>query len=164
LRILVNIIILLLYLIEPGILYAGDWHLLDADYLGLEYREHRNYRDDYFPEYTTIEGECRGITKLEEDSKECFKYGANVLFNLNLITIPGITNIFWRNDVNMDATNKQVRHVGWNWEAGFPVGDKIELFHHHYSRHILDSDPQVNRGFPLRDEYVVKFNLYRRDK
>jgi hypothetical protein len=133
--------------------------LLDVDYIGLEYKKHENYRDPYFPEYETVSGECTGYTVLGTTSDECMSYGAAALFDLSLIR-KGSYGLVWRNILDMDATNKQVRQVGWDWELGFLLGPKIELFHRHHSRHVLE-DARENRTYPLRDEVVVRFNLYR---
>jgi len=156
--VLLFIYLMILFGIKCAQAQPSEFHLLELDYMGMEYRQHRNYRDAFFPQYTTISGECT-------ESNECFKYGANALFDLNLVRYDNY-RLFWRNDVNMDATNRQVRHVGWRWELGFPIiPDKLELFTRHYSRHVLDADIPDNvipPRYPLRDEYVLKMNFYNR--
>lgn len=147
---------------------AAELHLLELDKLSMEYRQVRNYRDAYFPEYETIEGECVATKPDGTASTECFKYGANLLFDLDLIKYDKY-KMFWRNDLQMDATNRQVRHVAWRWELGLPlVFDKdrtaIEVFTRHHSRHLLDSDSQVEQRYPLRDEYVIRLNFYEKSK
>lgn len=150
-----KLFITLLLLFLSDIALGKEIFVLELDSLDIKYRKHVNYRDSYFPEYETIDNEC---TK----STECMKFGANALFNINVIRINNY-NLFWRNDIMMDSTNKQVRHVGWDYEVGLPlVPDKIEMYYHHESRHILE---QANHArFPLRDEYVINFNIYKRDK
>lgn len=136
---------------------SSNFKLIELQSMGMEYRHIRNYRDAYFPKYETIEGKCVGST-------ECFKYGANALFDLDLFKYKQY-GIFWRNDVHMDATNKQVRHVGWHWEVGFPlVPEKLEVFTRHHSRHVLESEPQIEQNYPLRDEYIMRLNFYKRKK
>ena len=142
-------------------LHATEWRLLEADYLYMEYRRHHNYVDSYMPQYDVVEGDCKRST-------ECFRIGASALFGLTVIQLPiSIQNtpvsIFWRNDVHTDGTSRQVRHVGWFWEAGFPIGDKIEIFQRHHSRHVMEEKIE-DRRFPLRDEYVVRFKLLDRSK
>lgn len=131
---------------------AGEIKLLEIDSFSIQYRKHVNYRDEFFHDLETINNEC---TK----SSECMKFGANALFDLTALRYKDY-HLFWRNDVAMDATNRQVRHVSWDWEAGFNILPKnqVEVFHHHESRHMLDDSSSVKK-FPLRDEYVVKFNF-----
>lgn len=147
---------LLLFLLS-SISYA-QVKVVELDKMSMEYRYHRNYRDAFFPQYETIEGHCTV-------SSECFRYGANVQFDLNLVRVKEY-KLFWRNDVMMDATNKQVRHVGWFWEAGTVLYhnslSNIEAFIRHESRHILDDEPQTVQRYPIRDEYVLKINFYQR--
>lgn len=162
------LIMLLCLLCHKAQAQEQQFHLLELDKLSMEYRQVRNYRDAYFPQYETIEGECVALNSDGSNSVECFKYGANMLFDLDLIKY-GKYGMFWRNDIQMDATNRQVRHVGWKWELGFPLlFDKdrtaLEVFTRHHSRHLLDSDPQVDQKYPLRDEYVVRLNFYERNK
>ena len=154
-----KLLIILGLLTTPS--YSQEFRLLDLDYLGLEYITHVNYRDSYFLEYETLDRQC-------VKSTECFKYGANALFDITLVQLPYQLqqvpfSLFWRNDVKMDATNKQVRQVGWLWEIGIPIGKHVELFHRHHSRHVLENT-NSQFGFPLRDEYVVKLNIYKRSK
>lgn len=135
--------------------YFKSFHLMEIDSFDMEYRTHVNYRDAYFPKYETIDGKCT-------QSEECMKYGANALFDLDIISYKNY-GLFWRNDVSMDATNKQVRHVAWDWEIGIPFTKHFELFRHHQSRHVLDdSVPETADRFPLRDEYVIKLKFYER--
>jgi hypothetical protein len=128
--------------------------------MGIEYKKHTNYRDPYFTEYETVDGVCTGQTEEGLRSEECMAYGAAALFNLSLLTV-GNSSIFWRNEVDMDATNKQVRQVGWFWEAGLSVQKKLEIQYRHHSRHVLeDTVGDGSRQFPLRDEIAIRLNLY----
>lgn len=138
---------------------TGNWRLLDLDELDMEYREIRNLRDPYFPSYNTVEQTCSGTKADGTPSGECWKYGANVLFNLNLVEYKKAARLFWRNNVGMDATNRQVRRVGWHWEFGVPLGDRVEVFSRHHSQHWLDGE-NPDQKYPLRDEYVIKLKFF----
>jgi hypothetical protein len=139
------------------------YRLLSADRVGMEYRQHVNYRDPFFPEFETIGGNCAGVKPDGTPSSECFAYGASALIDLTLLQLPNLTRIFWRNDLQMDATNKQVRYAGWKWELGLTLIPRVQLFQRHHSRHILEKETpsSVNR-FPLRDEYVLAIDFYKR--
>lgn len=155
-------IIFLLFLMSNK-LFAVEYHLLELDKLSLEYKQHRNYRDAYFPQYETVEGEC---TK----SKECMKYGAGLNFDLNVLRVFD-KSLSWKNTVDMDATNRQVRQVGWRWEAGLFLG-KVDIFYRHHSRHLMEGQTEQYTSFgelepikyPLRDEYIFRMNFYERKK
>lgn len=141
----------------PGL----DLHFMELEKIDLDYKEVKNYRDDYFPQYETINGQCTGYTATGERSTECMQYGAAIGFDINAIRT-SLTTVQWRNTVDMDATNKQVRQVGWNWELGLTLGPRMEIFEHHHSRHMLD-DSGIDK-YPLRDEYVLRFHIYQRGK
>lgn len=153
---------LAMLLLLSGTALGTEFRLLDPDYLGLEYRRHQNYRDSFFQKYEVIEGECT-------EGKECFTFGASLLFDLTVLQLPlsiqGVPlSLYWKNDIIMDSTQRQVRQVGWKWELGIPVGKHLEFFQRHHSRHVLE-DTNSQFGFPLRDEYVIRFNiLNRRDR
>jgi len=133
-----------------------QFHVMELDNFSMMYRQHVNYRDAYFPAYETIDREC---TK----SEECMKFGANALFDLTIISYKRY-GLFWRNDIIMDATNRQVRHVAWDWQIGMPITKYFEIYHHHTSRHILEEERPTTQRFPLRDEYVLKMKFYERYK
>lgn len=146
-------------LMITGTLNASEWRLLDLDYFTMEHRRHINYRDAYFSKLETIEGECTR-------SKECFTQGVSALFGLTILQIPlsiqdTPISVFWRNNVHTDATQRQVRQVGWEWEVGVPIGNSIEVFKRHHSIHVME-DKNEDHRFPLRDEYVVKVQFYKR--
>lgn len=153
--------LLTLTLLLTSVSEAAELRLLDLDYLGMEYRKHVNYRDSYYHDYEIVDGKC-------SFQSECFGYGANILFDFTLVQFPLNINyepvrLFWRNDVGMDSTNKQVRQVGWLYEFGLALGKDIELFTRHHSRHVLEAE-NTYYGFPLRDEYVIRFNIYERKR
>lgn len=139
---------------------GSSWRLLDLDYVGMRYVQVRNLRDPYFPEFDTIEGECTGTKEDGTRSTECWRYGADVLFNINVLQIPKIGQIFWRNDVGMNATTSQVRHVNWHWKAGVDFG-KFEFGTEHWSRHCMECNvPPNSHNYPLQDFYYLEFSLY----
>ena len=130
---------------------AGELRLLEADYVGLEGSQIDSYRNPYMPDYTTGSG------------GEEWRYGAAALFDICILCYDDL-RLFWNNRAYTYGTDRQVRHVGWYWEAGINIWpDKITVFHRHHSEHCMECEgPAKGRGFPLLDEYVVRFDLYRR--
>lgn len=128
--------------------YAGDFKLLNADYVGMEYSKILYLRDPYMPEYTSH----------RQENEEQWRYGAAALVDLHLIQYKDF-ELYWNNRVHMDATGDQVRHVGWYWEFGSNLGtEKLDVFYRHHSRHVME-DINEDVRFPVRDEYTVRFNL-----
>lgn len=162
-------ILIMLALLLCSKLHAEEFHVLELKDLSMEYKQHRNYRDSYFPQYETINGHCAGYNNDGTLSTECMTYGAGVNFDLSIVKFKAM-DLFWNNKVDMDATNRQVRQVGWDWEVG-PKFDKVSVFYHHHSRHLMESATVYNEGsldeqkikYPLRDEYVIRFNFYHKD-
>lgn len=143
------IVVVLLLLPVTG--QSTEWRLLEADYVGMEGSRVDAYRNPYMPEYTTGSGD------------EEWRYGAAALFDLCILCYKD-WRLFWNNRAYTYGTNKQVRHVGWYWEAGINIWpDKLTIFQRHHSEHCMECEgPAEGRGFPLLDEYVVRFDLYRR--
>jgi hypothetical protein len=139
------------------------YRLLSADRVGVEYRQHVNYRDPYFAEYETIGGNCTGVRADGTPSQECMQFGATAIVDVTLLQLPSLTRFFWRNNFEMDSTNRQVRYAGWQWELGLTLIPKVQLFHRHHSRHVLEKETPANvNRFPLRDEYVISVDFYKR--
>lgn len=82
-------------------------------------------------------------------------------FNLDLVRADG-WSLYWHNQVHTEGTESQLRSVGWRWEAGVNLGDKLEIFHEHHSRHLMDVTGETR--FPLYNAYGIKIIMYREDK
>jgi hypothetical protein len=137
--------------------FYSNWRLLDLDYFGMTYKEVINYRDAYFPEFTTIDRQCTGPILPDSTKRECWILGADAMFDINIFAIPNVLQVYFRNDVNMHMTTRQVRQVGWQWEYGVDLG-KIEFSHKHHSSHYLDGASDYE--FLLYDVYKVTFNIH----
>ncbi len=130
---------------------AQELRLLEADYVGLEGSKVKTLRDPYIPEHTT--GDNNG---------EEWDYGAAMMIDLCLLCI-GDWKAFWNNRVHTHGTDSQVRHVGWYWELGVDLyPDRVRIFHRHHSQHCMECEGTPTREYPLLDEYVVQFDMFRR--
>lgn len=116
----------------------------------MEYWKTQNNQDPYWP-YQDPQGATR----------EHWQDGAATTFNLNLVRFQDYS-LYWRNYVHMDDTNRQVRQVGWQWEAGVSMADRVEGFWYHHSQHVLDA--QETYHFPLVNRYGVRVIFYQRDR
>jgi len=144
-----NSYLFLLLIAGPTVSEARTFRYLQADEVQLEASQVEDRRDAYLPEYST---------GLQDNEK--WRYGSAVNFKLCLLCY-GKYRLFWDNNVHMHATTRQVRHVGWFWEAGVNiVPDKIDILQRHHSQHCLECERPGR--FPLENEYVVRFNLYKR--
>lgn len=111
-------------------------------------------------EYWRIDNNRDGYLEIEDpggDAKEHWLYGSAATFDLDLVATEN-WGLYWDNYVHMDSTNKQVRHVGWEWEGGLRIGDTLEVFHYHHSRHILEAE-RPDR-YPLVNRYGARWVFY----
>lgn len=128
---------------------ASDIRLLDLEKFDMEYYKIDTYRDNYAP-YAE-----------PNQPGESWKDGAAVDFNLTLAAYKDY-RLYLDNHVHMEDTDVQVRHVGWQWEAGFDL-DKANLFWYHHSQHVLDDSIQ-GRQYPLENFYGLRVIFYERRK
>lgn len=129
---------------------SSTWRLMELESAELEGWKLGYLRDPYMEEYETKSGD------------EEWKGGVGVKFDVTLVEWKPNWRLYWKNKVHTDGTQRQVRHVGWWWDAGMSVGEKVDLFYEHHSRHCMECN--VDGNFPLRDAYGVRFKLYRRNK
>ena len=123
--------------------------LLEVESVDVEGFKNSFYRDPYIDQYST-----------DANNQEYWIGGAAVNFDLTLVEVTRDFQLYWKNRVHMDGTNKQVRHVGWWWDLGLTLGPKLDLFYNHHSRHCLECNS--DQGYPLRDSYGVRFKVYKR--
>lgn len=130
---------------------AAEWRLLDVERLDVEYHKlNPNNRDPYAPDYT---GKWADRAALKWDIS-ILNYG------------------YWRNNVHTETLQSGiVKTVGWEWEAGLSLGEYLEVFHYHHSRHIMDEPPQradhfpgARNQFPVEDSYGIRFKFIHKDK
>lgn len=129
---------------KPGIKY-GDFCLICVDRLTVEAANILHKRDPYFP---------------EKDHSDWNNHAA-ILWNIEVAKY-----FYWDNNVFMDTDKSQVRHVGWEWNAGIDFGP-FEIFHYHQSRHVMEEsrdeeleDGRIRSGnFPLEDRYGIRINI-----
>lgn len=137
-----NLIYLISLFVVNSILQAKEYSLWSVDELNMEYyRYERDYRDPYF-----IEPDGRTYKPMRD--------GAELNMNLSVLKW-----LYWDNRMHMgmDQTS-QVRHVGWEWEAGLRL-PYIDIFSHHHSRHGLEYiNPRGDR-FPVEDYVGIRFKF-----
>lgn len=90
--------------------------------------------------------------------KEQWKGFVATNFNLDIIRANNF-KMYWHNQVHTEGTESQLRGVGWHWDLGISMYDKLEFFHEHHSRHLMDVEG--NSKFPLYNAYGARFILYR---
>jgi len=91
-------------------------------------------------------------------------YGANFNLDFNIVKY-GSYSLYWNNLLHFDQSKEtgKVVHGGWQFELGIPVyvvdnNPKIELFHQHHSRHVLDA--KRDSHFPVYDRAGIRFRIY----
>lgn len=119
--------------------------------MDLEYSKlNPNNRDPYAPEYT---GRWKDRAALKWDIS-VFEF------------------LYWRNNVHTEMIDTgQVKTVGWEWEAGLPLGKYFEVEHHHHSRHIMDEPeqqrynyPDSGSQFPVEDSFLLRIKFINKEK
>ena len=119
---------------------------------------YRNKRDAYIPEYSTGADNFGTNT---QGKKEWWQYGFALRGNVDLIRW-GKFSLWSKNRWYMDATNQQVRKVGWQSELGLPLSEKLEFSYFHHSRHCLECRPDLN--YPVDNAYVVRYTFFKEEQ
>lgn len=130
----------------------GEFHLIEMERFDMEFYEIKNHRDSYFP-----------YNDPDKPSDEHWTNGYATNFNLNLVGTENV-NLYLNNRVHGEATNSQVRQVGWKYELGVGFFDRLDLFWHHHSQHVLDASSNVKTRFPLDNFYGFRMNFYQKQK
>jgi hypothetical protein len=65
---------------------------------------------------------------------------------------------------NFIGTDDQVRYGGLDYDFGIDTGRGLELFYHHSSHHMLDSESMWNYPYPLDDHVGIKIHFTERRK
>jgi hypothetical protein len=145
-------VVVLLVLLWTGSARAADAAGPGLRDFSMEYYRIANHRDAYWP--------YPDATKAES-GEEHWAYGFATQFNLRLLSV-GPGTVYWDNRVHGEATNAQVREVGWQYEAGLDVARRVQLYYGHHSRHILDTAGATDSiRFPLDNVYGARVVFYR---
>lgn len=149
-----NILVGLLLWACCGSALAGEWRLLDAREVSVEFWHVENQRDAYL-RFNDPGSDTFGET-------ETWKYGAAMNLNVDLVRFPTRQpwGIYWNNHVHMDATEAAVRHAGWLYEFGLHAGQYLDVFVRHHSRHVLDQTRDDK--FPLMNYVGARLIVLRR--
>lgn len=115
---------------------------------GMEYGKIINNRDAYF-----------SYADPGTEDGEAWAYSVAANFDLDLIKY-GALRLFWDQQVKGAATDRQFRSVYWDYNFGLRFGDKVSVYESHRSVHVLDARGQGD--FPLRNEYILAVDFYRR--
>lgn len=141
-----------LFVIGPTQGYCDQLHLLEPEHVSLEYANiNQGGIQDFYPSHLGI----RDSYLYPIDEELTFGLGLNL--NYNLLRYKKF-KLFHRNNWGFDSAQSHVRHVYWIFDLGLNIYDKIEVFHHHMSRHILE-DTRPDR-FPVRDSFNIRFIIY----
>lgn len=134
-------IIWLLLAILGNELQAAELHVLEIQDLSVEYWRYEGvYRNSYLVK--------------QDDSPMQLQDGAALNLRLNPINYTYIDNrIHMASD-----TDRHVRYVGWEWEAGVQY-KMIDVFEHHHSQHGLEYINPRGDGFPLENSYGVRIHI-----
>src|SRR5690554_2413992 len=99
-------LILLLILAYPTAASASDWRVMGLREFSLDVWKIADHRQSYYD---------------PRDDGEAWHGGVATTFNLDLLRYRH-HGIYWDNRVHTDGTRRQVRMVGWWWEAGIQLG------------------------------------------
>jgi hypothetical protein len=145
-----SIMCALLWLLA-GTATAQEWHVMELREFAMEGYDIANNRDAYFP-YAD-----RG----DDVPSEYWDYGLAAKFDLDLLK-RGDYGFRWRNAVRGESTNVQFRSIEWDFRWGLQLGDRLEVFYDHTSRHILDEAPVAERSYRLKNFIGAEYVWYRR--
>jgi hypothetical protein len=120
-----------------------NFRILDLEKFDIKYAEFKPYsRDPYAPQYTGY-----------------WKDRAAIEWRINLLKA-----IYWDNNMHLETIDaKTVKTVGWHWELGLRIHKRLQIFHEHHSRHILDETPAeiypTRNQFPVEDSFGIRIKL-----
>ena len=117
-------------------------YTLGVDHLSIEAFTIERNADPYMPDIGGY-----------SNDPEYWSHGAAINWDVTLAKYDA-WRWYWRNVVHTSATNRQVRHVGWQWDLGIGYRDKVEAFYWHHSQHAVDAPS--NGAYPLIDRYGVR--------
>lgn len=127
--------------------YGTELHLLEPRDV---YIESYRYENMYDPYLYPVDSELA--------------YGAGFFIDLNIWRY-GWYTMYWKNMLHFDQSREsgQIRHGGWEFELGFNIwpGEgppKIDIFHQHHSRHILEDTRETH--FPVYDRAGIRLHIY----
>jgi hypothetical protein len=127
-----------------------DLHILSLDSFAMEDYKIIDNRDPYFP-----------FANAPSD-QEHWTQGIAALMNVDLVNYD-LYSAYWRGCVFGNATDRQFREIGLQYEMGFEIRNYFNVFWQHESDHGLDYQPAFER-FPLRNYVGVRITFYKRDR
>ena len=141
------LILLSFYLSESAI---AQFRLLQVTEISNELIYYKNKRDPYISGYDVP---SVGLFPKTKGKEEYWMYGFALQVNTDLVQYKNF-RITWDNYWYFDATNKQVRKIGWKFDLGFPISDRYKILYRHHSRHC--SDCVEDRSYPVDNAYILK--------
>lgn len=111
-----------------------------------------NKRDLIEPKYTLLQ------QRSPDGEKEVWDYQIGLLLNTTIIE-NSVGKFYWNQKVEAQSTTVQYRRVHWDFEFGINVLDKVDMFWHHRSEHLLDASLD---DYPLHDVYGVRVCLLKK--
>lgn len=114
----------------------SNFRLLDIDQMYVEYKRYKAVRDPYF-----------------DSDKYSFRDGGVFVNDLRLLEY-----LYWHNKLHFDedAYTNQIKHVGWEYEAGVDFG-RVQAGAYHHSRHCTEC--AEGQKFPVEDAYIMRFHF-----
>ena len=129
------------------LLFVPESQAVEVRRVTFEAAEIHNYRHNYFPEYTLLNGKPG-----EGSQRESWDYHVGLGLELNLITTD-LGTLYWDQLVEAESTTAQYRRTAWVFEWGINFGE-FEVYHSHESQHILDA--VSDQKYPLKDLIGVR--------
>lgn len=146
--------ILLCFVLWTTVSSAQTLHLLEPEHVSLEYV---NYNQAGLQKYYPFHAGVRDTYLAPLDEELTFGLGINM--NYNLIRYKEL-KLFHRNHWGFDSAQSHVRHVFWKFNLGINLNDRLEIYHDHMSRHVLEDVRPVR--FPVRDSLNIRLIIMER--
>ena len=142
--------LLLLLMVLAPIAEARSWKhlkLVELDEVSVEAYDIISKRDHFFPDM----------------DHEDWGSGANFYIKNRFLEY-----MFWNNRLHLSSDQTQIRHVGWEFDAGFHIiPDILDIYYYHHSEHVTEDAPSEvfsgqRRQFPVQDYYGIRVYLYKK--
>lgn len=147
---IVNRLIILIALLLSPVVQANEYKLFELDEFNMELYSLADHRTLDLP------------FKDQGADGESWTQGYAANFNIDLFKWANY-GLYWQNKVHAESTEAQVRQVGWKYEIGVDLNQKVQLYWLHHSQHLLDGK-NPNGKYPLDNFYGIRTVFYKRDK
>lgn len=136
-----EVLVIILVLLCAKVACAADYHLIDLNELGINYRN-----------YEKVNSKARNLLLFPEHPKESI----DVLINLDVLHFG-----YMDSQIQSLTTSGQYRSIGLDTRLGIRVTEHLQFGYWHRSQHLMDRHHSFMPKFPSEDSIEIRLYLFR---